>query len=208
MRAWRTRACRLSELFAVPNSVQAITPLVGQILVEQRGAAPAQGEPPNSTSSTTAPAPAGAYAPVSQRLLPLDEAWRRELADGPGRRECCPRSWGGGTATLRGAHPRVSLRLALPGLRRIAGEREREPPGGDGTRRQEHRRVAGGPAAARFHRLRQSGIDEELFDVISGFEALTAPLATAEGKRQMKIDPEDFRVHEGERWISTNGRRW
>ena len=24
-----------------------------------------------------------------------------------------------------------------------------------------------------FHRLRQSGIDEELFDVISGFEALT-----------------------------------
>ena len=25
-----------------------------------------------------------------------------------------------------------------------------------------------------FHRLRQSGIDEELFDVISGFEALTA----------------------------------
>jgi len=26
-----------------------------------------------------------------------------------------------------------------------------------------------------FHRLRQSGIDEELFDVISGFEALTVP---------------------------------
>jgi hypothetical protein len=25
----------------------------------------------------------------------------------------------------------------------------------------------------RFHRLRQSGIDEELFDVISGFEALS-----------------------------------
>lgn len=25
-----------------------------------------------------------------------------------------------------------------------------------------------------FHRLRQNGIDEELFDVISGFEALTA----------------------------------
>jgi F-type H+-transporting ATPase subunit gamma len=24
-----------------------------------------------------------------------------------------------------------------------------------------------------FHRLRQSGIDEELFDVISGFEALS-----------------------------------
>ena len=26
-----------------------------------------------------------------------------------------------------------------------------------------------------FHRLRQSGIDEELFDVVSGFEALVEP---------------------------------
>ena len=26
-----------------------------------------------------------------------------------------------------------------------------------------------------FHRLRQSGIDEELFDVVSGFEALAGP---------------------------------
>jgi F-type H+-transporting ATPase subunit gamma len=26
-----------------------------------------------------------------------------------------------------------------------------------------------------FHRLRQNGIDEELFDVISGFEALVGP---------------------------------
>ena len=31
-----------------------------------------------------------------------------------------------------------------------------------------------------FHRLRQSGIDEELFDVISGFEALT----NSSGKRK------------------------
>ena len=30
-----------------------------------------------------------------------------------------------------------------------------------------------------FHRLRQNGIDEELFDVISGFEALAGP-----GRRQ------------------------
>jgi F-type H+-transporting ATPase subunit gamma len=28
--------------------------------------------------------------------------------------------------------------------------------------------------SGKFHRLRQSGIDEELFDVISGFEALSA----------------------------------
>jgi F-type H+-transporting ATPase subunit gamma len=28
----------------------------------------------------------------------------------------------------------------------------------------------------KYHRLRQSSIDEELFDVISGFEALSNPL--------------------------------
>jgi F-type H+-transporting ATPase subunit gamma len=30
-----------------------------------------------------------------------------------------------------------------------------------------------------FHQLRQSGIDEELFDVISGFEALSSPRAAS-----------------------------
>ena len=29
-----------------------------------------------------------------------------------------------------------------------------------------------------FHRLRQSGIDEELFDVISGFEALSGKISS------------------------------
>ena len=33
---------------------------------------------------------------------------------------------------------------------------------------------------ARFHRIRQSGIDEELFDVISGFDTM-APQAAPRG---------------------------
>jgi hypothetical protein len=63
--------------------------------------------------------------------------------------------------------PRVSFRVDLPGVRRISRRRKCEPPGGHATRRQEQRRIAGGP------RLRQNGIDDELFDVTSGFEALT-----------------------------------
>ena len=55
-----------------------------------------------------------------------------------------------------------------------------------------------------FHRLRQSGIDEELFDVISGFEALTVPQpqVTAIGqieRTRMKIKSGDFRVREGDK---------
>jgi hypothetical protein len=63
-------------------------------------------------------------------------------------------------------------RAALTGVRRIPCEREREPPGRNATRRQiinESLDELNGT----FHRLHQSGIDEELFDVISDFEALT-----------------------------------
>lgn len=35
---------------------------------------------------------------------------------------------------------------------------------------------------SKFHRLRQSSIDEDLFDVISGFEALSPKEIEAEGK--------------------------
>src|ERR1700722_12756163 len=40
-------------------------------------------------------------------------------------------------------HPRVSFYLAVPGVRRIAREREREPPGGHATCRAKYRRIAG-----------------------------------------------------------------
>lgn len=38
-----------------------------------------------------------------------------------------------------------------------------------------------------FHRLRQSSIDEELFDVVSGFEALTG----LDSRRRKQEDRED-----------------
>ena len=162
----------LMGLFAVPNSVKAITPLVGQILVESE-TRHGQGEVTELHLFYNRPTSGAVYAPVSQRLLPLDETWRRKLAELPWPTGRLARGHGWRHRDLAGAHPRISFRLALPGVRRIPREREREPPGGDATRRQKHRRIAGGPQRT-FHRLRQSGIDEELFDVISGFEALSA----------------------------------
>ncbi len=135
----------LIGLFTVPNSVKAITPLVGQILVESETRHEPRVKSPSSTSSTTARTSGALYAPVSQRLLPLDEqlatqAGRTSLAD-----EKLARGHGWRHRDLAGAHPRISFRLALPGVRRIPREREREPPGGDATRRQKHRRIAGEP---------------------------------------------------------------
>jgi len=42
----------------------------------------------------------------------------------------------------------------------------------------------------RFHQLRQSGIDEELFDVISGFEALgKVPTTPGHGGSSPRSEP-------------------
>ena len=133
----------LTGLFTVPNSVKAITPLVGQILVESE-TRHRQGEVSELHLFYNRPTSGAVYAPVSQRLLPLDENWRRKLAELPWPTGNLPEVMGGHRDPA-GAHPRISFRFALPRVRRIPREREREPPGGDATRRQEHRRIAGGP---------------------------------------------------------------
>ena len=90
----------LVGFFAVPNSVRAITPLVGKILVES--------ETPHSLDDVTElylfynrPTSGAVYEPVSQRLLPLDETWRCQLAERPWPTGNLPEIVGGGSATLR-----------------------------------------------------------------------------------------------------------
>ena len=87
-------------LFAVPNSVKAITPLVGQILVESE-ARRSQGEVAGLYLFYNRPTSGAVYEPVHQRLLPLDETWRRELAKLPWPTENLPEFMGDGTTTLR-----------------------------------------------------------------------------------------------------------
>ncbi len=70
---------RLKAPFVLPNAISAITPLVGQILIEvetQRE----KGEIEQVYLFHNRPQSGAIYTPVSQRLLPLDAAWRRDLA--------------------------------------------------------------------------------------------------------------------------------
>lgn len=158
------------DVFPVPNSVQAITPLVGQILVQSE-IRHSLGEATELHLFYNRPAPGAAYAPVTQRLLPLDESWRRKLAELPWPTGNLPEVMGGGTATLQALireYLFVSLfracaeSLASENASRLAAM-ERADRNIDELLERLHQA---------FHRLRQSGIDEELFDVISGFEAL------------------------------------
>ena len=74
MLAWRTADLPVVGLFNVPNSVKAITPLIGQILVESEKLN-SQEEAAELYLFYNRPKHGAMYEPVSQRLLPLDEIW-------------------------------------------------------------------------------------------------------------------------------------
>jgi len=161
----------LMGLFPVPNSVKAITPLVGQILMENE-TRHSQGEVTELHLFYNRPTSGAGYAPVSQRLLPLDENWGRKLAEVPWPTRNLPEVMGGGTATLR-ALIREYLFVSL--FRACAESLASENASRLAAMQRADKNIDEllEDLNGTFHRLRQSGIDEELFDVISGFEALS-----------------------------------
>ena len=161
----------LVGLFAVPNSVKAITPLVGQILVESEKRH-SQGTVTELHLFYNRPSSGAVYAPVSQRLLPLDETWRRKLAELPWPTGNLPEVMVDGTATLR-ALIREYLFVSL--FRACAESLASENASRLAAMQRADKNIDEllEDLNGAFHRLRQSGIDEELFDVVSGFEALS-----------------------------------
>jgi F-type H+-transporting ATPase subunit gamma len=160
----------LMGLFTVPNSVQAITPLVGQIQIESE-AHRGKGEYAQLYVFHNRPQSGALYEPVSQRLLPLDATWAQGLAKVLWPTKNLPQVMDGGTTTLRALireYLFISLfracaeSLASENASRLAAM-QRADKNIDELLENLH---------GTFHQLRQSGIDEELFDVISGFEAL------------------------------------
>ena len=90
----------LTGVFTVPSSVKGITPLVGQILVECE-ARHGEGEVTELYLFYNRPTSRAVYGPVSQRLLPLDESWRKKLVGLPWPTRNLPEVMGETTATLR-----------------------------------------------------------------------------------------------------------
>jgi F-type H+-transporting ATPase subunit gamma len=161
----------LAGIYAVPNSVEAITPLIGQILLESE-ALRGDREVGELHLFYNRPTSGAAYAPVRQRLLPLDQAWRDDLAGLTWPTRNLPQVMGSGTGALRALireYVFVSLfracaeSLASENASRLAAM-ERADKNIDELLEN---------LQGTFHRVRQGGIDEELFDVLSGFEALS-----------------------------------
>jgi F-type H+-transporting ATPase subunit gamma len=156
--------------FMLPNSINAITPLIGQILIEME----AQRETGGITQVYlfhNHPGTGEIYTPVSQRLLPLDDKWRRELAAIPWPTGNLPDVMNDSEQTLLALireYLFVSLfracaeSLASENASRLAAMQRAE----------KNINELLDDLNRKFHRLRQSGIDEELFDVVAGFETM------------------------------------
>ncbi|MEI6520492.1 MAG: F0F1 ATP synthase subunit gamma, partial [bacterium] len=160
----------LMNLFAVPNSINTITPLVGQILIECE-MLHSQNEITELYLFYNQHTSNEIYSPVSQRLLPLDEKWMQNLINLPWPTKNLPQVIGESAATLQALTREylfISLfracteSLASENASRLAAM-QRADKNIDELLENLNRT---------FHRLRQSSIDEELFDVVSGFEAL------------------------------------
>jgi F-type H+-transporting ATPase subunit gamma len=160
----------LLGLFSVPSSVQAIAPLVGQIQIESEAHRTASGAL-RLWVFHNRPQSGALYEPVSQRLLPLDRQWRQGLIDTPWPTPNLAEVMGGRGATLR-VLVREYLFISL--FRACAESLASENASRLAAMQRADKNITDllVELQATAHRLRQSGIDEELFDVISGFEAL------------------------------------
>ena len=169
-------------LYAVPSSVRAITPLIGQILLESESLGGQQGVSELHLFYNH-PQSGAVYEPARQQLLPLGEAWRESLHEVQWPTKNLPQVLGGGTETL-GALIReyvfVSLfracaeSLASENASRLAAMERAEKNIDELLEKLQ----------GTLHRVRQSGIDEELFDVFSGFEALSESDRAARVRRR------------------------
>ncbi|MBC7484623.1 MAG: F0F1 ATP synthase subunit gamma [Rhizobacter sp.] len=162
-------------VFPVPGSVEAIAALVSDILVTVVKEFGDPDQPANSTELHlyyNRPGAGSGYAPVGQRLLPLDAAWQHGLAQRPWPTGMLPETLGKPTTTLRALireYLFVSIFRAC--AESLASENASRLAAMDRADRNIDEML--GTLNDNLHRLRQAQIDEELSDVISGFKALS-----------------------------------
>jgi F-type H+-transporting ATPase subunit gamma len=172
--------------FPVPIAIDGITPLVGRILVAIE-AELQHDENVEIYLFHNQPRTASGYQPVMKRLLPLDESWEREMARLPWPSKRLPEVIGDTAAALaafiRGylfvlMFQACAQSLASENASRLAAMQRAEQNIADLL----------DDLTRNYHRLRQESIDEELRDVISGYEALPPGAECSPGQRFTHVD--------------------
>ncbi len=157
--------------YPVPGSVEGIAPLVDQLQFDTE-THPSQAASPHIHLFYNRPLAAAVHEPVGQRLLPLDEAWRARWQRTPWPAGGLPEVMGHGAATLHSLireHLFISLYRAC--AESLASENASRLAAMERADRNIEELLAG--LHDRLHRQRQRSIDEELFDVVAGYEAVS-----------------------------------
>jgi F-type H+-transporting ATPase subunit gamma len=158
----------LGRVYSVPNSVTGITPLISQILIEQE-----KEQQRGNVYVFHNRLIHGSYEPVKRRLLPLATKWHQEFSRIKWPTNTMPEILGSGQATVSAlireylfvsVFKACAESLASENACRLAAMQ----------RAQRNIDELLGQLQMAFHHRRQTSIDEELFDVISGFEVLAA----------------------------------
>ena len=160
-----------AAILPVPSSVDAIAGLVGQILIDVE-ATRERGELGEVYLFHNHPTSGSLYEPIGKQLLPLDLAWQKRLAGAPWPTKLPPQVIEGIKSPLR-EFIREHLFLLL--FQACAESLASENASRLAAMQRAEKNIDGilGDLSLRLHRIRQESIDEELFDVIAGYEALT-----------------------------------
>lgn len=157
-------------LYHVPNSVGEITALIQQILSKSEESQKKENANEFYIFHNQPKAGSG-YQHVMQRFLPLDDKWKDDLQQLKWPTKLPPQIAGGARSTLlaliseylfTSLFKACAESLASENASRLEAMQRAEKNIGDLL----------DDLNKEYHRLRQSSIDEELFDVVSGFEAL------------------------------------
>lgn len=160
----------VERLFDVPGSVEAVTPLVRNLVVEIENR---RERHPMSRVLLfhCAPESGGTYSPRDVRLLPLDRQWLDGIREKPWPNRRMPlftMEWDALFSALVREYLFVSLyRAAAESLAAENASRLAAMQGAESNIEEQLDELQG-----EYHRERQKGITEELQDIASGFEAL------------------------------------
>jgi F-type H+-transporting ATPase subunit gamma len=159
------------RLMLVPNSIEAIAPLVGRILIAIEQTRERSGIQEVHVFHNQ-PKSAAVYEPVGRRLLPLDGLWRSEIAVLPWPTRNLPQVIEGAAPALE-AFIREYLFVVL--FQACAESLASENASRLAAMQRAEKNIEGilDELNRTFHRVRQESIDEELFELISGYEALS-----------------------------------
>ncbi len=158
------------QVSSVPSSVEAITSLVNQILVEVE-AALEMGDVGEIHLFHNRPTAFGSYEPVCTQLLPLDRAWQQKLAGLKWPTQNLPE-------VVETAQPAIAafireylfVLLFQACAESLASENASRLAAMQRAEKNIEQILA--DLRRRFQRTRQESIDEELFEVVAGYEAL------------------------------------